>query len=483
MTKKQNALSQKEKRPSLSKPLIWMGAILFLIPNIIFIYQGFSARYWADDYCFSGFIEQFGFFRGLSAFYSTTSNRFSAFIFTALSELFGNKAIRFLPGFVILSTGVLLYLLIKKLMQLNQITEDSKNAFFFSQVILFFILYLSPNIDQSVYWRSGLTHYFLPIPVLLLLLLLTNFSTDTWKGSKLRALFIFIIAILNAGLSESYAALQFGLFSLILVWSCAFLRKRMRKWDIINNGLVLFGTICAMTIMILSPGNSLRLNALQQAPNLFSIITISSSSAFNFIKYSLRGLWLPFGILFVISLVAANISSLPEQLEIKGSSFLQIFLLISLSTFGLILCVCAPTAYGMMAYPEQRVLMLAHGLLVLGIFSFGIVIGIFLQKYKLNSRIPTTIKLFVAIFLCLYPITNIKIQMEQISVYISRAKVWDERDTEIRFQMGQGNSVLKVRALDSFSEIAELSVDDQFWVNQCAANYYDVDSISAVEIK
>ena len=73
--------------------------------------------------------------------------------------------------------------------------------------------------------------------------------------------------------------------------------------------------------------------------------------------------------------------------------------------------------------------------------------------------------------------------MEQISVYISRAKVWDERDTEIRFQMGQGNSVLKVRALDSFSEIAELSVDDQFWVNQCAANYYDVDSISAVEIK
>jgi len=45
--------------------------------------------------------------------------------------------------------------------------------------------------------------------------------------------------------------------------------------------------------------------------------------------------------------------------------------------------------------------------------------------------------------------------------------------------MGQ-NSLL-VSALDSFAEIAELRDDPGYWVNQCAAKYYQVDSISAVE--
>ena len=74
------------------------GSFLFFIPNIFFAIQGFSIRYWADDYCFSGFLREYGFTHGLIEFYSTTSNRFSAFVFTGFRELFGDKAIRKIPS-------------------------------------------------------------------------------------------------------------------------------------------------------------------------------------------------------------------------------------------------------------------------------------------------------------------------------------------------------------------------------------------------
>jgi hypothetical protein len=479
----QNEIDHKKIVPFLQKKIILVGSFLFLIPNMLFVFQGFSSRYWADDYCFSGFIKQFGFFNGLSAFYTTTSNRFSAFIFAGLSELFGSGAIRMLPGFVIISTGLLLYLLFNKLMELNHIVAGSKKSLLFSQITLFFILYLSPNIDQSIYWRSGLTHYFLPFPVLLFLLLIIYFPMETWEDSIVRTLSIFFLACFNAGLSESYAALQFGLFSIILFlsWICPW--SKLRKRDYIQTGLVLLGTASAMALMILSPGNSLRLNSLQQAPNLFSIITISTSSAFDFIKFSIKGLWLPFGVLFALSILVANISTVPKNIKIREIQLVKILFFIVLITFGLIICVCAPTAYGMMAYPEQRVLMLAHIMLVLGITCAGTIIGTLLKKSKLNSRIPTAVKLVIVLLFCLYPLTSLKNHVEQISASIYRAKVWDDRNADILSQMDQGISDVTVRALDSFSEIAELSADDQFWVNQCAANYYGVDSISAVENK
>ena len=286
----QKELRQKKMNLLSQKYIVRVGSVLFLIPNLLFIFQGFSSRYWADDYCFSGFINEFGFLGGLTAFYSTTSNRFSAFIFASISELFGNRAIRAIPPIVIFITGFLLFLILNKILGLKRISYGRLWAFLFSQIILFFILYLSPNIDQSVYWRSGLTHYFLPLPLLLFLLMITFFSGDVWKASLLKSLSIALLACLSAGLSESYAALQFGLFSVILFLSSVLPQFKLKKCESIHSALVLLGTVSAMAIMILSPGNALRLDSLQQAPNFISIISISITSAFNFIKYSIRGL-------------------------------------------------------------------------------------------------------------------------------------------------------------------------------------------------
>ena len=483
MTINQKNKEKQERDPSFTNAVLWVGSIFFLVPNLLFVFQGFLSRYWADDYCFSGFIKKFGFFDGLTAFYSTTSNRFSAFIFVGLSELFGSAAIRLLPAFVIVSSIFLLYRLISSAIEKNQIVYSKRIAFLFSQILIFFILYLSPNIDQSTYWRSGLTHYFLPIPILLFLVTIIFFPIRNGNTSIKSSLLVFLLAVFNAGLSESYAALQMGLFGLLLFFIIIFAKFKDRNGISLNIVLVLAGTATAMIIMILSPGNSLRLDSLQQAPDLLSILLISTSSAFNFIKYSIRGLWLPHGILFGLSILISFYFIRFSTVQHKQTQLALAFILAALTIFGLIICVCAPTAYGMMAYPEQRVLMLAHIILVLGIFIEGVVIGLFFQKYFYDSKILRSISLITILLYCFYPLSTLQTRITEMSIYANRAVLWDSRNYDIQSQVDLGKTILVVRALDSFSEIAELNQDEKFWVNQCAARYYGVESISAVESK
>jgi len=62
-----------------------------------------------------------------------------------------------------------------------------------------------------------------------------------------------------------------------------------------------------------------------------------------------------------------------------------------------------------------------------------------------------------------------------------RAELWDGRDAQIRQMQAAGETQLVVPAMNSLTGILEFSDYEGFWVNQCAALYYGVGSISAVE--
>ena len=81
----------------------------------------------------------------------------------------------------------------------------------------------------------------------------------------------------------------------------------------------------------------------------------------------------------------------------------------------------------------------------------------------------------------MYPLLTLDVRQSELLFYQNRAASWDKRNTEIKNQIELGKNDLAVSALDSFAEIAELRDDSSYWVNQCAAKYYQVESISAVE--
>ena len=59
--------------------------------------------------------------------------------------------------------------------------------------------------------------------------------------------------------------------------------------------------------------------------------------------------------------------------------------------------------------------------------------------------------------------------------------MWDWRQSQIIMARNSRVEDVTVRALDSLDGIGELSADPSEWINRCAALYYGVNSITAVE--
>jgi hypothetical protein len=129
------------------------------------------------------------------------------------------------------------------------------------------------------------------------------------------------------------------------------------------------------------------------------------------------------------------------------------------------------------AFPEMRTYLHGHpwvgvGTLVLS----GMIFGYLLFVKRSKRVIPLMIVLLAvpaaligARFFTEYPLMQ------------ARAVLWDGREAQILKLKAAGRTDLVVPAMNSLSGILELSNYDGFWVNHCAAAYYGVNSISAVE--
>jgi len=463
------------------KYIYMISSIFFATPNFLYILNAWFVRHRADDFCFSGTFREFGFFGGLKHFYLSISNRFSAFMLWSFSDLFGEKAIRIFPMVVIIFMSISVYIIAKVLMQNHSLKNRSSLAFLVSQILTFFFLYLSPTIHQSVYWRAALVHYFLPFPVLLLMLKYVLDVGVVKKLNKTQMVLFFLLSLFMAGLSESYAALQGGAFSLMLVFALVYFQQRKRSRVIYFSLAAIIATMTALAIMIISPGNSLKFTLTDQAQDLITVISISLNSASSYIYYTLRGQWVPFSVLFLLGVFLSLFSKEEHNGQVSIKKIFFFYLLTPLIIFFLIFCLSAPTAYGMTAYPEKRVLMLALMVLSSGIFFEGFLIGLTLEKYFRNRRLFQIFSAIGIVLLSVYALFSLPDLKQMIIFYKKRADGWDQQQQEIITQIDQGQKDLVVTALDAHADIAEMRDYSTFWVNVCTAQYYNVDTITAVE--
>ena len=462
-------------KSAIEKISLYLSNLLLALPNVLYIARGFFTRFWADDYCFSGLTRSLGFFGGLSYFYQNVSNRFSAFIFIAFTDIFGEAFIRFLPPLAIILLGICLFRLIHRFFPSIQGSGQFLTKTLIVQTQLFLTLLLAPNITQSVYWRSGLTHYFFPLIFLMLIatLILREIQAEKKSGATI---LIFLLAFFGAGFSESYAALQTGILFFALP-AIGPLKKGNKKSAYRLVVVALIASLMAMAVMFLSPGNRLRTELYEGTRDLYTLVTVSIRFAWDFCVYTLRGYWAPLLIALGIGILAGLMLS-PRKEPLHSLAWM-VYLIAS--SFGLIICIIAPTVYGMLSYPENRVLILARFILVGAMLGVGILTLSWLNKTLLIKSFPMGLWAFLLVLICLYPLRFLPNLYSDFLEARERAIEWDWRHSQIMALVDEGEQNLEVGSLDSFAEIAELNEDPAFWVNQCAAQFYGVESISALE--
>ena len=455
-----------------------LASLGFAAGAALFGWAGTFARFWADDYCYSAEITLYGLPRAFVSWFQFSGNRLSTLVPVALSDLFGIGGIRAVPALVLAGWGVAFFLFARQLARRLGWQISVMWWLPFAAAWTYFAALLAPDRLQTVYWRMGTLHYSLPVPLLLLHMVFLLRSSGTGGARWLAAEFSLLLAFFTAGFSETFAALQAGLFGLCLlvaVWRA--LRQQSAPLVLFLPGLL--GTLLMMGLMLLSPSNLWRQAAQPPPDNVLLVVPYTLRYSLDFVFYTLRGQIVPFGVLGMFAAAITLASGLAMEIRCSNRALLRVLIGGIAGAYILIVCSFAPSAYAGLAYPAGRALMPAFAVLLLAMMAAVAAAAVLLARGVRWRWLPLA-ALLLALVLGLYPLRglqSIQIERERMAVWAER---WDARDAGIHQQESAGLRDVQVQEIEVVRTLEDIGPDASRWVNVCAALYYDLSTISAV---
>ena len=449
-------------------PLLALSLVPYLILSVF-------ARPLADDYCSSALFSSLGFWNAqVNAFFSWT-NRYATMLFIGIFDWFGLWGLRVLPVFLILGLTFSSYLLLKRFSRHAELALPRLSLLAASLALTLLTLSALPNLYQSIYWRAGSIAYTLPV-IALNCLLAGLLKAREGKPAGYLPVVFGLAAFVASGFSTINAAAQFTALGIVF---CV-LARRGRQASA-ERGLwigALAGSLLGLVLLALQPGARLRLEQMPPMPGLGRLIYLTLRHSAALVYHSLRD-YLPARMAALLLGVLLGLSGRALAFP-SFKKLLTPLLLSALALFLLTAAFCAPSALIQSAYPEERAQTGAVFLFSAALLAAGFFVGGWLRARQPGflSHAPL-ILLNIGALVCLFLAQS---QLPaQFSTFRKHAAAWDKREAVILTQKDAGARSLLVPGVDSLAGLMELTPDPSNWVNECAASYYQLDSIRSTE--
>src|SRR5512141_893554 len=192
--------------PKFKKTILNIGLIVLFSGLALFIFLSYYNRYWADDWCYNADFRIKGFTETLRGyFYDTTytPSRYSVTIFAGLLQAFGVLGVQWMTPLTILFWVAGLIFLFWNIARLSGLQPATALLAFISALIVFFSIYLTPQLYQSLYWRTGMLTYTTPLVLTTWLFVLITRQGLVTKPSKWEIVLAAVLALLTGGCSEA----------------------------------------------------------------------------------------------------------------------------------------------------------------------------------------------------------------------------------------------------------------------------------------
>jgi hypothetical protein len=474
----------RKKTLRLFNLIVILGVIAFSVALVVYAYLGFFSCYWADDYCFSALVKNYGLIGGLKEHYLSWSNRYTAFLLSAIGDWLGSMNVQLYPGAMIFLLAAAITWNAKIIFGKLQLSNSIFVSIFVGELATFFILFEAPNLFQSLYWRSGMVSYFAPLVLFAVInaLVLVQLD-DQLSSSRLKWVWVFLSAVIvffAMGTSETFAALFTGY--LFLLGTYLLIRHNSIKKIPVFFYITLLTAFIGGVIILSSPGNLVRLQYLHPAKDLLTFLSSSMINAWVLMGQSIRGLSIPNLIIFLIMFFLFYHLSAGNQKNFRIRETILFFVICIILTFWLLFCICAPTVYSMMAFPETRALILSRAvvivlIMILGGFS-GMTSHVFMDRF-VDTCLASI--LIMGLMITIYPLRAAIQTWNSIPAIQERAKNFDARKMIIAEAIENGEDYIEITSMNSVNGIFEITSDSTFWVNRCAADYYGIKSIRAID--
>ncbi len=449
------------------------------VPIILHGYLGTFSRFLGDDYCSAFEANRLGVFRAVWYWYLNWSGRYSASALDSIFGILGPSVTPFVTpsviGLWLLSIGFA----INKL--LPAIAGKGLKVGALAASALFLTLNFSPYIQQSLYWGQGMRAI---IPPLILgtayvgvFILVREKQPQKRPTQTLWSLFSFLAMFGIGGFSETSSILQVTAFLLGIV-ALVILRKQIYRFDFLFLLFGFLGSILAVIILVLAPGNVFREAYFPPHPNIAGIINISYSSFVAYLtnlfssKESITGFIGVLGISFFIGLKAPEKSMKPSNL-----------LLVIVSGILLIASSFPPAAYGMSDSPPGRTLIIPTYVLALLMIAVGFILGSYQAQNKIfaDKFVAAFGKSIVVACLLFSSLITSQALLLSRQAYIDFANSWDQTHQSLLKINPDVENVIVPAVIDQWSGVLRMADNPSFYVNKCVANYYGFKTIKATD--
>ena len=469
-------------------------ALIPLASLVLFAYLGTFTRYISDDYFSIASLHEYGYWGAQAYWWGNWSGRYSFLALILFVDLFGLKAIPVFPALFqilwILSVSFAVYQLLPR----NSFSRQLFLSISLASVISWISLRSLVQYSEVVFWKTGICNYAVP-PILFSFFfgLLYKRLQKTAPVRILEMILSLALALLAGGFSETGVAVQITLLSGGFYF-LALKNKSSQKNALLLLTPALIGSILALVIMSLSPGNLARAGNLDnvfQIPDIAPRIFISLEQALLFIpkwfaeRTTLAGLAFLFGMLIYLVCSSSNQTITLRQI---ASRYFET----SIFAFLGIWSALAPSFVIRGYAPPERALLIAFFLVTCLVVFWGWLVATILRLFvlKADNYLPQFIILgLVYTALVFGPIATITANLKLLPTLRTYSILWDERDQIIRDAVNRGEKILTVanfqkhkdlQGLDNSSLwiVGDLEEDPDYWINQGAARYYGLDKLS-----
>ena len=467
-----------------------MLALSFVLLLIGYACVGLYSRYMADDYTAVIAAKQ-GWVHAQIATYRGWTGRFSFSFVANLLALTGAATPPFIPGLLLtLWLAVSVWAMFELQSLSGKISWE--RIVLYAGFVIVATLATAPNLAQSLYWQTGSLTYLAPfIPLSLFVGVICRGART--RHSKFTLLATAILAFLAGGFSDVYVVLQScGLILSIMmveIFGRQDFKSRFRIFLI--TGLV--GSLLALIIVAVAPGNSIRLTYFPQRLGGLGILELAIFYSVGFIAKQV----IMHPLIFLGSLVLSLASvikdfSLGREQTWDRRLCMWILVIVPAAVFLIIMCCIALGVYAMSVMLPERARILLSFLLVCGTLIWGRAAAEHLVERLLTQREKIRKLTFVAnvaaFLLIAFPLTSFFSIVRIREQARNFALDWDRQDSQLKAAKKNGIEDVTVPQIGDFqSRIGKgasdlhLRTDPSFWINRTVARYYGLRSVRANE--
>jgi len=464
---------------NLKRIALIVGLALAVAGVGLFAYLGYFNRDWADDWCYNADFKNLGFLETVAGYaynVTYTPSRYSVTIFAGLLYAFGTLGTQLMSPLTIIFWVAGLAYLFYNFAHMAGYRLSKWLVILASSFIVYFSIYLSPHIYQSMYWRTGMLTYATPLVFLPWIFVLITEQCKREKSSSLWNAFIFILALLGGGFSEASCTVlvsTLGLYTLV-----AGIGYRQKKtWAVrtfVPAVVALTGAVLAMGLLFFAPTTQVRSERYGEPARLVELAVLLYQFTYAFFVLSIKDYQ---NVVIIAMSVFSGFLFLPSIKTDKPWKILALAALVGILAVFLVAASLAPSAYVERGLPADRTIIIPRFIAMTGFVVAGWLSGLALRELYTSTWIET---LAVALLLGSYafPIYSLKETADKIPVYAERAQAWDDREATIKTALANGDERVDVYAIDGLpvGGIRDFDPPEKtgFWITRCAMDYYDI---------